>query len=132
LGHRFLILASRVETVGVRIPAVFVLNEIEDVEAPQRSIREEAVHRILLIIEEFIGDGQLGQQKQLQTRPIEIYQQQPSTGLAQPSMTQSERAFQVKNDDAFAFPLFDMETPGQPSLARIRGPIMVLGALSSV
>src|ERR1039457_6924627 len=37
------------------------------------------------------------------------------------SMPQSERAFQVKNDDAFAFPLFDVQTHAQPPLAQISG-----------
>ena len=64
--------------------AAFVLNEVEDVEALQRTIREEAVHRILLIIEEFKGDGQLGQQEEFQMRPIEVYQCEPATGFAQP------------------------------------------------
>ena len=34
------------------IRTTFVLNEVEDVETPHRSIGKEAVHRILLIIEE--------------------------------------------------------------------------------
>ena len=44
----------------IRIAIVFVLHEVEDVEALQRSLREEAVHRILLVVEELKGDSQLG------------------------------------------------------------------------
>ena len=69
----------------------FLLNEVEDVEALQRPIREEAVHRILLILEELKGDGQLGQQEKFQMRPIEVYQRQPSTGLAQPGESKYQR-----------------------------------------
>jgi hypothetical protein len=45
----------------IRTTSGFVLNEAEDVEALQRPIREETVHRILLIIKELKGDGQLRQ-----------------------------------------------------------------------
>jgi hypothetical protein len=34
-------------------------------------------------------------------------------------MAQSERALQVENDDAFPFPLFDVQTHGQPPLTPI-------------
>jgi hypothetical protein len=43
---------------------------------------------------------------------------QPATQL-QVCRTDSERAFEVENDDAFPFPLLDMQTHGQPFLARL-------------
>jgi hypothetical protein len=42
---------------------------------------------------------------------------QPVTQF-QISMTQSEWAFQIENDNAFAFPLFDLQTHTQPTLAQ--------------
>jgi hypothetical protein len=39
-------------------------------------------------------------------RPIEVQQRQPSTGFPQ-------GPFEVGNDDAFAFPLLDMQTHGR-------------------
>jgi hypothetical protein len=60
------------------------VDEIEDVELLQRSIREETVRRLPLIVEELNGDGQFGREEQLQMRAIEIQQRQPPTGFAQP------------------------------------------------
>jgi hypothetical protein len=51
---------------------------------------EKAVHRLLLIIEERNGDGQLGQQKIFQMRVIQIYQRQPFTHLAQPRQSKHQ------------------------------------------
>jgi hypothetical protein len=60
--NRFCILAARVGASTLhRIAFVFVLHEFEDVEAFQRSIREEAVYGIVLIAEELKCNGQLSQ-----------------------------------------------------------------------
>jgi len=54
------------DRVGIRIGNLIVANEIEDVEALQCPIGEEAVHSVLLVIEELESDGQFGQQEKLQ------------------------------------------------------------------
>jgi hypothetical protein len=41
-----------------RIGIIFLLNEVEDVEVLRFAIREETVHRVLLIFEELKGNGQ--------------------------------------------------------------------------
>src|ERR1017187_3249308 len=75
-----------------RIAIAFVLlHELEDVEAFQLSIREEAVHRIVLIAEELKGNGQLSQQEKFQMRPIDVGQRQLSTSLAQPGESKYQR-----------------------------------------
>jgi hypothetical protein len=49
-----------------RIGTVCALDEVEDVEVLQLAIREEAVHRILLLVEELKGGGQPGQEEESQ------------------------------------------------------------------
>ena len=62
----------------IRIAIVFVLNEVEDIEGFYGSIREKAIHRLLLIVEEFKGDGKFGQQEEFQMGLIKVQQRQPS------------------------------------------------------
>ena len=53
---------------------VFLLNEVQNVEAFQGPAREEAVHGVLFIIEEFKYVGQSGQKEYFQMRPVEVHQ----------------------------------------------------------
>lgn len=78
--------------MATRIAALFALNEVEDVKTLHRSIRKEAAHRIVLIVEELEGDGQPGQQEELQVRSIHVEERQPSTSLAQPGEPKYQRS----------------------------------------
>ena len=75
----------------IRIAMAFMLHKIENIELFPGSIREETVHRILLIREELKGKGQPGQQEQFQMGAIQIQQRQPPTAFAQPGEAEDQR-----------------------------------------
>jgi hypothetical protein len=67
---------------GGRAPPGVLLNELEDIEGVNRPIGKEAVHRILLIQEDFEHALELHEYEQLHMNAVEFQQLEPTSGTS--------------------------------------------------